>query len=402
VKVQYTFRCYPTDEQQAFLAKQFGVIRYAYNWALRLRSEAFRDGKKIGYHESSAAWTKHRNELDWAREVSCVPCQQALRHLQMAYKNFFEKRSGYPAFKKRRHKQSAQYTRSAFSYDRSTRTLKLAKLGRIKVRWSRRFQSEPTTATITKSPSGRYHVCLVLDEPAPEPFPKTGQSVGVDMGVCRLATLSNGERIANPKHLGRNLDKLRREQRKLSRRKKGSGRWERQRVRVARIQEHIAACRKDHLDKVSLDLVRRFDLIVIEDLHVRGMVRNSRLARSLSDSGLGLFRGMIEYKVAWYGKESVATDRFFPSSKTCSACGFVVESLPLHVRAWDCPECGAHHDRDENAAKNILAVGHTESQNARGGGGRPARAKAREGGPRRSVNQPVKRCSHRSPGIRSL
>jgi putative transposase len=386
VKIRYRYRLYPTPEQEKYLAREFGAARYAYNWALRLRSDAFRDGVRLNDLKTSAAWTKERRSLSWALETSCVPPQQALRHLQTAFVNFFEKRAEYPSFKKKARKQNAEYTRSAFQYDPETRLLSFAKLGAMKVRWSRAFVSEPTTATITKSPSGRYHVTLCLDEPEPAHFPKTGNAIGVDLGLNRLATLSNGERIANPRFLGKRLKDLAHLQRDLSRRKKGSGRWNRARIKVARLQEKISDTREDQIHKVTLDLVRRFDFIAIEDLHVRGMSKLRSLARSVSDAGLGMFRTFLEYKAKWYGKEALVIDRWYPSSKTCSACGWIKSDMTMSTRQWICKECGVSHDRDDNAAKNILAVGQTVT--ARGGGVRLKRTPVRKSSPRRSVKQP--------------
>jgi putative transposase len=385
VKLRYRYRIYPTDEQRKHLAREFGAARYAYNWALRLRSDSFRDGVRLNDLKTSAAWTKERRSLPWASETSCVPPQQALRHLQTAFVNFFDKRLGYPSFKKKTQTQSTEYTRSAFQYDPTTRTLSFAKLGAVKVCWSRAFASDPTTVTITKSPSGRYHVTLCLDEPEPQPFPKTGKVVGIDLGLLRLATLSTGERIANPRFQGARLHELAHAQRTLARRKKGSGRRNRARLKVARIQEKIADTRDDRLHKLTLDLVRRFDFLAIEDLHVRGMGQMRSLARSIADVSLGMFRSMLEYKAKWYGKQVVVIDRFYPSSKTCSACGWINRAMTLATRDWACKECGAKHDRDENAARNILAVGQTVT--ARGGGVRLKRTPVRKSSRRRNVKQ---------------
>jgi putative transposase len=228
---------------------------------------------------------------------------------------------------------------------------------------------------------------LVLDEKIAT-LPKTGAAVGIDLGINRLATLSTGERIPNPKHLSKRTKQLARAQRVLARRKKGSSRRAKQVLKVARIHARIADSRADYLNKVTTDLVRRFDVICMEDLNVRGMVRNHCLARSLSDASFGAFRSMVEYKCGWYGKELKLVDRFFPSSKRCSACGHVVESLPLDIRQWTCPECGASHDRDENAACNILmAAGGQPVTTARGAGARPRKATASRGIPRRSANR---------------
>ncbi len=388
VKTRYRFRFYPTDAQAGELARVFGCCRYVYNWALRLRSDAWRtEQKRISYSDTSTMLTtlKQQEATTWLTEVSCVPTQQALRHLQTAFLNFWAKRGRYPSFKKKRNRQSAEYTRSAFKWDSINKNLVLSGLGRLDIRWSREFKSAPTTVTIIKEPSGRYYITLCLDEVF-EKLPKTEKTVGVDLGVNRLATLSNGERIANPRYLGGNLSKLARLQRVLARRKKGSGRWQRQRVKIARLHEHVGNCRRDTLNKFTTDLVRRFDVIGIEDLNVRGMTANHCLARAINDVGMGMFRGMVDYKCERYGKTVKLVDRFFPSSKLCSACGHVVESLPLDTREWDCPKCGAHHDRDENAAKNLnMAEGH--SVTARGGEVRRQRASAPRRTLRRSVNQ---------------
>jgi putative transposase len=251
--------------------------------------------------------------------------------------------------------------------------------------------SSPSTVTITKDCANRYSVSLCLDEPAKAALPKTGKQVGIDLGILRLATLSTGERIANPRHTVRHARKLTRLQRGLSRRVKGSNRWRRQKLRVAKHQAHIADTRRDYLNKLTTDLVRHFDVLAIEDLNVRGMVRNHCLAKRVSCASFGMFRSMLTYKAAWYGRELRVADRFFPSSKRCSNCGHIHESMSLDVREFDCVECGTHHDRDENAAKNILTAGQAES--GRGGFVRPVRASARKGKIRRSVNQPALKCS---------
>ena len=394
VKTRYRFRFYPTDAQAQELSRVFGCCRYIYNWALRLRSEAWRtEQKRINYYDTSKMLTvlKRQEETKWLSEVSSVAIQQALRHLQTAFLNFWAKRGRYPSFKKKRNKQTAEYTISAFKWDDVNKNLVLSGLGRLNIRWSREFKSSPTTVTIIKKPSGRYFVTLCLDEEV-EKLPKTGKTVGVDLGVSRLATLSNGERIANPRYLGGNLSKLARLQRVLARRKKGSGRWQRQRVKIARLHEHVGECRANTLHKFTTDLVRQFDVIGIEDLNVRGMSSNHCFARVILDVGMGAFRQMVEYKCERYGKEEKLVDRFFPSSKLCSTCGHIVELLPLDVREWDCPKCSAHHYRDENAAKNIdMAEGH--SVTARGGGVRRLRASAPRRTLCRSVNQLGATCA---------
>lgn len=387
--MRYQFRVYPTVIQQRILARTFGACRFVYNWALHARTDAYYGGSQITYEASSAALTKLKKQSDtaWLCEISSVPLQQTLRHLQTAFVNFFEKRTAYPVFKRKRGSQSATYTISAFGWNMHNRNLTIAKLGRLDIRWSRPFTSTPTTVTITKRSDGRYFVTMVLDELI-HPLPKTGDAIGIDMGINRLATLSNGEHIVNPRHLQRKLRKLAKAQKALARKQKGSHRRERQRIKVARIHSRIADTRLDHLQKATTDLVRRFDVICTEDLNVRGMVKNHCLARALSDASMSKFVGLLEYKCAWYGKELVKIDRFFPSSKRCHACGHVVRELPLSVREWACPVCGVVHDRDHNAAMNILAVGQTDRINAQGDRRRRSKALAKPRSGRRTVNQP--------------
>lgn len=357
MKQRWTFRCYPTCEQEQTLVRTFGCARFVYNRFLAERTAAFRRGERMGYSQSSAALSKLKRDPDylWLNEVSSVPTQQALRHLQAAFCNFFDKRTGYPSFRRKDGKQSAEYTRSAFKFEIGNQRLVLAKLGRIKVKWSRRVPVDPTTVTLIRKPSGRYFVSLVIDV-QPAPLPVTGESVGIDFGISRLATLSNGEHVANPKYSYRYQRQLKRQQQALARKTKGSNRYRRQKQRVARVHDKIANSRSDTAKKLAWSLVTRFDTIYVEDLNLRGMVKNHSLARSLSDAGIGQAIRTIETKAAMHGKSLVKIDRWFPSSKMCSACGCLRSSMPLSIRRWAC-DCGAAHDRDENAARNILAVG---------------------------------------------
>lgn len=388
---KWRFRCYPTPEQARHLARTFGCARFVYNHFLRLRTDAYRDGgRKVRYVETDHLLTalKKTPEHVWLNEVSSVPLQQSLRHLQTAFVNFFEKRTDYPSFKKKGNRQSATYTRSAFRWDGQNRRLRIYKVGWIKIRWSRDVPVKPSSVTITRMPSGRYFVTLTLDVPDLVPLPASDSVVGVDLGLSRLATLSTGEHVANPRHLGKRLKRLARLQRTLSRRVKGSGRWHKQRRKVARLQERIADSRKDTLDKLTARVVRDHGTIVIEDLNVRGMGKNHSLARSLSDASLGTFRRMVEYKAARAGRRLVVADRFFPSSKLCSACGHRLTDLPLSCREWDCPACGVKHDRDTNAAVNLRKLAGGQPVNARGESGKTPRAKAPKVATRRSENQP--------------
>ncbi len=311
----------------------------------------------MNYKVVSAAWTQHKKSSDSAflKETSSVPQQQALRHLQTAFDRFFSKVSKYPKFKKKKSAQSATYANTAFEWKAGcSNDLRVFKLGRLKIKWSRKFTSAPTTVTITKDCSDRYFVTLCLDEPKPKELKKTKKKIGIDLGIARLATLSNGERVANPRHTMKYADKLAKAQRVLSRRVEGGSRWNRQRLKVAKCHAKIVDCRKDYLDKLTIDLIKRFDVLAIEDLNVRSMVKNHNFAKHVSCASFGQFRLMLEYKAAWYGKEIRVADRFFPSSKRCSSCGFIHDKMPLDVREFKCVSCGVKHDRDENAAKNIL------------------------------------------------
>ena len=392
MKSRWTFRCYPTPEQAEHLNRTFGCVRFVWNWALRARTDAFRAGERMGYPATDKALTllKRQPETVWLNEVSSVCLQQALRDLQVAFSNFFDKRTAYPAFKRKEARQSANYTERGFSFDSERRALKLAKIGAIKVKWSRKAIPHPSSIRLIRTASGKYFVSLVV-ETQPVQMPKTGEAIGIDFGVARLATLSNGDRIANPKHGAKWQRRLAFYQKRLARCQKGSKRRLLAKRRVARIHEKIANSRSDTLHKLSTNLVTRFDVICVEDLHLRGMVKNHSLARSLHDASIGTAIRMIEEKADRYGKTVVKIDRWFPSSKTCSICGHIVEKLPLSVREWTCPECGATHDRDANAAANILAVGQTVS--AHGGTVRRSRATAGERKPLRSANQQGVNCA---------
>lgn len=386
MKARWTFRCYPTPEQAEHLNRTFGCVRFVWNQALRARSDAFRNGEPMGYPATDKALTalKATPEHTWLNEVSSVCLQQALRDLQTAFRNFFEKRAGYPSFKRKEARQSANYTERGFSFDPDRRILKLAKIGAIKVKWSRKVIPRPSSVRLIRTASGKYFVSLVV-ETHPIQLPETGEVIGIDFGISRLATLSNGERIANPKHGEKWQRRLAFYQKRLARCRKGSRRRMRVKRHVARMHEKIANSRNDRLHKLSADIVTRFDVICVEDLHLRGMVKNHSLARSLHDASIGTAIRMIEEKAERYGKTVVKIDRWFPSSKTCSGCGCIVEKMPLSVREWTCPECGANHDRDANAAVNILAVGQTVS--AHGGAVRRTTATAVRRKPLRSANR---------------
>ncbi|GAA3096658.1 MULTISPECIES: RNA-guided endonuclease TnpB family protein [Nonomuraea] len=364
VKRAYKYRFHPTPEQALELARTFGCVRLVYNKALEERTRAYRlEGRRVSYVESSARLTewKRSGECGFLSEVSSVPLQQALRHLQAAFANFFAKRVKYPTFKSRkRSRASAEYTRSAFRWRDGELTL--AKMDTpLAIVWSRPLPegARPSTVTVSRDSAGRWFVSLLVEEKI-SPLPPTGRSVGVDAGITALLTFSTGEKIVNPKHERADRRRLAKAQRALARKEKGSNNRAKARVTVARVYARIADRRRDHLHKVTTRLVRENQVIAVEDLTVRTMVKNRSLARAICDASWREMRGMLEYKAAWYGRTVVAVDRWFPSSKLCSACGALREKMQLNVREWSCA-CGAVHDRDVNAARNVLAAGLAES-----------------------------------------
>ncbi|MFF7889135.1 RNA-guided endonuclease InsQ/TnpB family protein [Streptomyces sp. NPDC020794] len=361
VKRAFKYRFYPTDAQAAELSRTFGCVRKVYNMALAARTEAWARQERVNYHQTSAlltAWKK-TEELAYLNEVSSVPLQQALRHLQTAFAHFFGKRAKYPRFKSRKKsRRSAEYTTSAFRFRDGE--LRLAKMSEpLRIVWSRPLPegTSPSTVTVSQDAAGRWFVSLLCEDPSVQPLPATGQAVGVDVGLDHLLTLSTGEKITNPRHERRDRTRLAKAQRNLARKARGDGANRRKaRFKVAKIHARIADRRRDGLHKITTRLVRENQTIVIEDLTVRNMVKNHRLARAISDAAWSEFRSMLEYKAVWYGRAVIAVDRWFPSSRLCSACGTLQEAMPLNVRTWTC-DCGTTHDRDVNAAHNLLAAG---------------------------------------------
>ena len=374
VKRAYKYRFYPTPEQAEQLARTFGCVRYVYNRALAERSRAWtQEQRRVTQADTSRMLTQWKRDPEtvWLTEPSKGPLQAALRHLQDAFNRFWTKQTGYPKFKKKgKTRDSATYFRNCFTYRNGQ--IKLAKQSEpLNIRWSRPLPegADPSSVTVSRDSAGRYHISILVDDTI-TPHPPTETTVGIDAGITTLYTLSTGEKITNPRHEKKDREKLARAQRQLSKKEKGSKNRGKARRKVARIHARIADRRRDHLHKLSTRLVRENQVIAIEDLSVRNMVKNHSLARSISDASWSSFRTMLEYKAEWYGRDVVAIDRFYPSSKTCSECGRIVESLPLNIRDWECG-CGAVHDRDVNAARNILAVGLAVS--ACGDGVRPSR-----------------------------
>ena len=381
----YRYRCYPTHAQATTLARTFGCARYVYNWALRLRTDAYQELQEhLGYQETSAALTtlKQQPETTWLTAVSSVPLQQALRHLDTAFRAFFAQRARYPRFHKKRGKQSATYASSAFRFDAQTRTLALAKMDSpLAIHWSRPLPAEaiPTTVTITQDTAGRYFVSFLVEEEI-GPLPATSGQVGIDLGLHDVVVFDTGEKVGNPHFFQQDEAKLAKVQRRLAKKQRSSRNREKTRRQVARLHARIADRRTDFLQKLSTRIIRENQTICVESLRVKAMVRHPTLAKAIHDIGWGEFVRMLEYKATWYGRTLVKIDRWYPSSKRCSACGHILDALTLDIRQWTCPTCGHVHDRDVNAAQNILAVGLTVA--ACGETVRPATASARPGATR--------------------
>jgi putative transposase len=359
MKRAYRYRFYPTDEQREMLARTFGCVRYVYNWALRRRTDAYRDeGVPLGFAALCAELTqlKRGEDAPWLGDVSSVPLQQGLRQQQRAFANFFEKRAAYPRYRRKRGKQSAAYTKSGFRWDGER--LFLAKMREpLDIRWSRPLGGEPTSLTVSKDSAGRYFASVLCATPEPDPLPTTEKTAGVDVGLNDLAVTSDGIRSGAPRSLKHGLRRLKRAQQALCRKQKGSKNRAKARLRVARIHARIADKRNDFSHRLSTKLIRENQAIFVEDLAVKDMVRNRKLSRSISDAAWSEFVRQLEYKAEWYGRAFAKVDRWLPSSKMCSDCGHVLDSLPLDVRSWRCPVCASDHDRDVNAARNIRAAG---------------------------------------------
>jgi putative transposase len=356
----FKYRFYPTPEQETLLRRTIGCTRLVYNRALAARTEAWYERQeRLGYVESSAMLTAWKKDdcLSFLNAVSCVPLQQGLRHLQKAFGNFWAGRAKYPTFKKKRNGGSAEFTKSGFKFKGGQ--IFIAKSAEpLPIVWSRNLPegAEPSTITVKLSPAGRWTVSLLVDVEI-EPLPKSPNQVGIDLGITSLVALSTGEKVANPKGFKAKRRKLRKVQKALSRKVKGSNNRYKARLKVAKVHAEISDARQDFLHKLTTRLVRENQTIAVEDLAVKNMVKNRKLSQAISDASWGELVRQLEYKCDWYGRNFVKIDRWFPSSKRCGHCGHVVEKLPLNIREWACPECGTVHDRDVNAAKNILAAG---------------------------------------------
>jgi putative transposase len=376
----FKYRIYPTSEQSVLLAKSFGCARWFYNYALNLTSETYKQtGKGLSRNEIINLLPSLKKEYEWLTEAPSQVLQQSALNLSSAFLNFFEGRAKYPNFKKKQNRQSIRFPQGFKFKDN---TLTLPKIGDVHCKISRQPEGTLKSVTVSVNPSGEYFAACLYDDGKDLPEKSSeGKAIGIDVGLTHYAITSDGTKHGNPKYYRKYEKQLARRQRQLSRKPKGSNNRNKARLKVAKVHAKIVRCREDFLHKLSRKLVDENQVIVVENLAVRNMVKNHKLAKSISDAGWGQFCTMLKYKSEWEGKTYIEVDRFYPSSKTCNNCLNRVDSLSLDIRNWQCPKCREIHDRDINAAKNIrdeglriLAVGHTAT--ASGGRVRPSKGTA--------------------------
>lgn len=353
----YRFRLFPTKEQEVLLNQHFGHSRWVYNHFLNERKEQYqKDKKSDNYYKQAATLTKLKKEEEtkWLKEVNSQTLQFALRSLDTAFLNFFRGNAQFPKFKSRKHKNT--FTIPQFGTLTNNKiSIPKFKEG-IKVKLHREVKGKIGKMSITKTPTGKYYVSIFTEQQIEE-LPKTNKQVGIDLGLKDFVITSDNKKFKNNRYTKKYAKKLKKAQQHLSRKQKGSNGFEKQKLKVAKIHEKIASCRLDTLHKVSKELVESYDLISIEDLNVKGMIKNHKLSKHIADASWGTFVTLLQYKCDWYGKELVKVNRFYPSSKLCVDCGWINQELKLSDREWTCKSCGVVHDRDVNASRNILKEG---------------------------------------------
>ena len=354
---RYQYRLYPTEDQKTLIAKHLGCCRFVYNWALNLKNTAYHDeGISLSKYALMKQLPALKEELPWLKEVNAQSLQQSIHNLSRAFTNFFEGRAEEPTFKKKHDPEQAFTVPQSYAVDFKQGTVKLPKIGTLKVKYHRTFVGTTKSATVIRKSTGRYFLSIVVKDGRKPPQPADpipDQTVGIDMGLSHYAVLSTGEKVENPKYLRNAQTRLAVLQRRLDRKQKGSRNRNKARLKVARRHQKIADQRKDFQHQLSSRLVRENQALAVESLKVDGMVKNHSLARAISDAGWGTFLSMLAYKCRAAGKTLLKIGVFEPSSKTCSVCGYRKADLTLKDREWTCPDCGTTHDRDLNAAVNI-------------------------------------------------
>ena len=358
----YKYRIYPTKEQETFLLKHFGSVRFVYNYFLAQRIQQYQQiGKSDNYYTQAKYLTelKKQEEYSWLKEINSQTLQSALTNLETAYVNFFSGRNKFPRFKKKTHKNSFCVPQSVKVENNKIYIPKLKKLDGIKLVEHRPLQGKILFATFSKTPTNKYFVSITVEQDYNSKQP-TKKEVGIDLGIKDLIITSNGKKFKNHKFLFKYTTKLKKAQQHFSRKQKGSKRFERQKLKVALIHEKIHNCRLDNLHKISHKLIMENDVVYMENLNVKGMLKNHKLAKSISDCSWSELKRQLQYKGDWNDTYIHEIFRFYPSSKTCSNCGHIMDKMPLDVRNWTCPKCNTKHDRDINAAINILQEGKRE------------------------------------------